>query len=68
MNVLHVDTGREWRGGQGQVLLLASGLAARGIRVRLLAPEAPLAERARAAGLDMPRWPQPDGGVKLSAR
>jgi UDP-N-acetylmuramate dehydrogenase len=22
---------------------------------------------ARAAGLDMPRWPQPDGGVKLSA-
>jgi len=56
VNVLHVDTGREWRGGQGQVLLLAQGLASRGIRVRLLAPEAPLAERARAAGLEVERW------------
>lgn len=27
MRVLHLDSGREWRGGQQQVLLLASGLA-----------------------------------------
>lgn len=33
----------------------------------LVAPEAMPAIDARAAGLDMPRWPQPDGRVKLSA-
>ncbi|HZP35941.1 MAG TPA: UDP-N-acetylmuramate dehydrogenase [Methylomirabilota bacterium] len=30
-------------------------------------PDAFAAIEARAAGLDMPRWPQPDGSVKLSA-
>ena len=33
----------------------------------IVAPGAFAAIDARAAGLDMPSWPQPDGGVKLSA-
>lgn len=35
--VLHVDTGREWRGGQRQALLLHSGLIQNGIESFLLA-------------------------------
>lgn len=30
MNVIHVDTGRDWRGGQSQVLMLSRGLLASG--------------------------------------
>ncbi len=53
MKVLHVDTGHGWRGGQRQALLLARGLAARGIDVAVAAPpDAPLARRAREAGLE----------------
>lgn len=33
----------------------------------IVTPDAFAAIDARAAGLGMPRWPQPDGGVKLSA-
>jgi UDP-N-acetylmuramate dehydrogenase len=33
----------------------------------IVTPNAFAAIDARAAGLGMPRWPQPDGGVKLSA-
>jgi L-malate glycosyltransferase len=52
MNVLHVDTRPDWRGGQSQVLLLLQGLRARGHRAELLVMEEnPLAERARAAGI-----------------
>jgi hypothetical protein len=52
MNVLHVDTRPDWRGGQSQVLLLLQGLRARGHRAELLVmEETPLAERARAAGI-----------------
>lgn len=36
MTVLHVDTGRTWRGGQVQVYLLARALRARGIEQRFL--------------------------------
>lgn len=51
---LHVDMGRDWRGGQGQALLLMEGLRARGYPVELAAPEASaLAERARRAGLSV---------------
>lgn len=54
MRVLHVDTGREWRGGQRQVLLLARGLAARGVATAVAAPpDSPLALRARNAGLEV---------------
>lgn len=56
MKVAHLDTGRTWRGGQQQVLLLARGLERAGHRNLLLAPEGPLAERARDAGLDVVRW------------
>ena len=52
--VLHLDDGRGWRGGQHQVLLLLDGLHRLGIPQALLArPDAPLAERARAAGIDV---------------
>ena len=56
MNVVHLDTGREWRGGQGQVLLLLEGLAARGHASRLLAPRGPLLDRARRAGHAVSAW------------
>jgi Glycosyl transferases group 1/Glycosyltransferase Family 4 len=55
---LHVDTGREMRGGQWQVLYLLRGLAAQGHTARLLAPEgsellqAALAQRLEARPLD----------------
>ena len=56
MKVAHLDTGRSWRGGQAQVLLLLRGLEARGHRSRLLAPRGPLLERAAAAGIEWRAW------------
>ncbi len=51
MNILHLDSGREMRGGQWQALLLMQALARRGHRQELLArPGSPLLERARRAG------------------
>jgi len=52
MRVLHVDSAREWRGSQSQVLLAAQGMVARGHSV-ILACQAGgrLEARARAAGL-----------------
>jgi glycosyltransferase involved in cell wall biosynthesis len=53
LRVLHVDSGREWRGGQAQVAYLLSGLAGRGYRQGLAAPPAsPLLERARGLGVE----------------
>lgn len=50
-HILHVDAGREWRGGQQQVLYLLDGLAHRGFRQTLVSPPgSPLAERALSAG------------------
>jgi L-malate glycosyltransferase len=66
LRVAHLDTGREWRGGQGQVLALMRGLARRGHTVLLLAPDGPLAERARADGLEVERW-RPRGEVDVAA-
>ncbi len=57
MKVLHFDTGRDWRGGQAQVLLLLEGLAALGAESVLAAPEGPLLERARSAGFSVHEWP-----------
>jgi glycosyltransferase involved in cell wall biosynthesis len=54
--VTHLDTGRDWRGGQGQAWLLMNGLAAHGVRSRLLAPDGPLLARARAAGIPARVW------------
>lgn len=52
MRLLHVDSGREMRGGQWQALRLMGGLLQRGHEVRLLAPSgSPLFEEARRCGI-----------------
>jgi glycosyltransferase involved in cell wall biosynthesis len=51
MRVLHLDAGKEMRGGQWQVLRLIEGLAAEGVESTLLARAgAPLFEAARRGG------------------
>lgn len=50
--ILHVDSGRNWRGGQRQVFLLAVGLHDRGYRTLVVAPTgSPLIRHAEKAGL-----------------
>src|SRR5712672_2183982 len=50
--ILHVDSGRSWRGGQRQVFLLATGLRDLGYRTLVVAPTgSPLIRRAEHAGL-----------------
>ncbi|MFN2637058.1 MAG: glycosyltransferase family 4 protein [Gemmatimonadaceae bacterium] len=50
--VLHIDSGRSWRGGQRQVFLLATGLRDRGYRTLVIAPTgSPLVRRSERAGL-----------------
>jgi len=52
LKVVHIDSGKSWRGGQRQVLLLAKGLRDRGHEPLVIAPaSSPLLEKARAAGL-----------------
>jgi len=52
LRVLHIDSGRDWRGGQRQVLLLAAGLMRREHEPLILAPpSSPLLSRAKAGGL-----------------
>jgi len=53
---VHLDTGREWRGGQAQVLHLLQGLRARGHECRLLAPRGPLLAKAAASGIPVAAW------------
>jgi hypothetical protein len=49
---LHLDAGRDFRGGQRQVLYLVQGLQQRGQRVLLCCPQrTPLFEQASAAGI-----------------
>ncbi len=51
MRILHLDAGREMRGGQWQVLRLVEGLAEAGVESTLLAREgAPLYDAARKQG------------------
>ena len=53
IRVLHLDTGREWRGGQQQVLYLSRELVRPGHISMIMTPRgSPLAQRAR--GLDLP--------------
>jgi hypothetical protein len=53
VRVLHLDSGREMRGGQFQALHLLETFSARGMRQLLLAPSgAPLHEAARRAGVE----------------
>jgi hypothetical protein len=50
--ILHIDSGREWRGGQRQVLLLARGLRQRDYEPLVVAPPgSPLVQRLRRAGI-----------------
>lgn len=56
MKILHLDTGKTWRGGQAQVLRLMDGLAEHGHASWLLAPDGPLAARAREAGHEVETW------------
>lgn len=52
LRILHVDSGREWRGGQRQVFLLARGQREQGHEPLVVAAaEAPLLHRLRSAGL-----------------
>jgi glycosyltransferase involved in cell wall biosynthesis len=52
LRVLHIDAGRDWRGGQRQVFLLARGQRERAIEPLVVSPpESPLIRRLRAAGL-----------------
>jgi glycosyltransferase involved in cell wall biosynthesis len=54
MRILHVDCGSEMRGGQRQALLLAAGLAARGVQVKLLARrDSTIYAAARAQGIEV---------------
>lgn len=53
MRILHLDAGREMRGGQWQVLCLLRGLRERGHAVKLLARAgSPLLDRALSEGFD----------------
>jgi hypothetical protein len=52
MRILHIDTGRELRGGQRQLLLLARGLGVRGHSQTVLARAgSPLFKASREAGI-----------------
>lgn len=54
LRILHLDSGRELRGGQRQLLLLARGLRARGHDQLIACPDqSPLAERARHDGFSV---------------
>ncbi len=66
MIVAHLDTGRDWRGGQAQIALLLRGLAACGVTSVLAAPAGPLLERAHAAGFETLDW-NPRGDLDLPA-
>src|SRR5450631_2768072 len=53
MRILHIDSGREMRGGQWQVLYLLRGLRSLGHQVKLLARrESPLLKAATEEGLE----------------
>jgi glycosyltransferase involved in cell wall biosynthesis len=54
VRVLQLDTGREWRGGQQQVLYLTRELLARGHQPVIVAPKkSPLAGRAQQEGIPL---------------
>jgi glycosyltransferase involved in cell wall biosynthesis len=61
VKVVHIDTGKELRGGQRQLLLLALGLRARGHEQLVVCPEDSLLERrARKEGLRLFALPAHD--------
>ncbi|HTS32204.1 MAG TPA: glycosyltransferase family 4 protein [Bryobacteraceae bacterium] len=57
MRILHLDAGREMRGGQWQVLRLIEGLDGAGVQSTLLAPSrVPLYEAVRKRGWRVEDW------------
>ncbi len=56
MKVAHLDTGRDWRGGQQQIAWLVPGLAAHGVTNVVLAPHGPLFDRLAAQGVPVRAW------------
>jgi hypothetical protein len=65
MRILHLDTGREMRGGQWQALYLMEGLANAGHSAILLAPHgSPLAAAAQAKGFAV----QPPAALARASR
>ncbi len=51
--ILHINTSREWRGGEQQLFYLAQGLASEKIRQAILGvPGSPLEERCLAEGIE----------------
>jgi glycosyltransferase involved in cell wall biosynthesis len=66
--LLHVNTELRWRGGEAQTLMLAEGLARRGHRSMIAAPEgSALAERAGRAGLPLALLPPRGGEMSLAS-
>ncbi len=60
MRVLHLDAGRSFRGGQRQLLLLASAQgAAPDLEVRVLAADRRLIRQLAEADVEARRWPGP---------
>jgi glycosyltransferase involved in cell wall biosynthesis len=58
LKILHVDSGREWRGGQQQVLYLTQGLEERGVVSVVATPQgSPLAQRLRRQNLPVIELP-----------
>ena len=67
LNILMIDSESTWRGGEGQAMLLMSGLLDRGFSVSLAAPpRAAITESARALGVDCLALPI-SGGMDLAA-
>ena len=63
LNIVHLDTGKELRGGQRQLLLLARGLRERGHEQLVVCPEgSALDARARQEGLRVFALPRHDLG------
>ncbi|MBM3286734.1 MAG: glycosyltransferase family 4 protein [Candidatus Eisenbacteria bacterium] len=69
LSILHLDTGREWRGGQQQVLYLARALAASGHRSVILTPKgSPLCQRARSENLEVREIPYHGAGDPIAIK
>jgi len=69
LSIAHIDTGRELRGGQEQLLSLARGLLRRGHRQLVVCPAgSPLEARARQEGLTVLRLPPFTPGAVLRLR
>jgi hypothetical protein len=67
--ILHVDSGKERRGGQAQVLLLLKGLRDMGAAQRLVCPPgAPLEQRAREEGIEVRTVPMRSEWSPLAPR